>query len=1212
MENPAEQDVLERALRDGWIRLDDLLWAIREIQRQNPEETPNASRIIDVLADSGRLPPQALAELRSIRVEPPQESPDPDTLETVELPDASAFPDILPEIQDGLRYTNCRLLGRGGMGVVYAAWDPRLQRPVALKFLHARDPHHVRRFLFEARAQARVDHPNVGKVYDVGEIRGRPYIAMQYIEGHTLQDLAPHLTLEQKVQIFIQVAEGLHAAHRIGLIHRDIKPHNILVETLPDGTLHPYIVDFGLAREVTAEGFTRTGLAIGTPEYMAPEQVTGQSAHLDRRTDVYGLGVTMYAACTGTLPFSGNSVVEIMMRILDTLPPTPRKFNPSLPRDLETIILKCLEKDPNRRYESARAVAEDLRRFLEGEPILARRSGIGYRLWRKIRKHRWTFAVTAVATVLLLVFSGLWLHARWMASQQAKIANTFNQHVRIIESTMRYAYLSTPHVITRDRSRVREQLRALNRHIRRIGRLARGPGYYALGRGYLILGDDEAARDHLIRAWRAGYRTPSLAYALGLVYARLYQQHREAATRLTDPEMRKRALLEAERTYRQPALRYLRMARESGEMPAYVTGLIALYEDQYDAALAAVRAMRNHPIWQYEIDLLEGDIYMARGQKHLDHGTYAEAFRDWVRAGNAYRRALRVGRSDPRAYLAECRRWLAMMQLTAAQGRSPHRALRRVREYCRMARQLDPTDVRSVLVQAEANIRAGRYRLFHTNRDPVPMLQQAVRLAQRVVRKNPRHIQAYVLMARAWKFHARVQTERGRNPWSVLKKAQDALRTAIRIEPDNVALYDELGAIHASWGRYLASHGRDPRYPFQRAIRAYQRVLRVYPDLVHVHNSLGIIYGVWSEYALQHGQDPAQYLQRSIESFTRALHWNPNHAQVANNAGLAYFHSGEYLRRTGRDPTLVYRRAADLFEQALRIDPLYQLAYNNAGIAYGALAADAVLHGRDPTSFLDRAQELLEHALRIHRNYAPAWNNLGLIHKIRGEYAWARGESPILRFHQAVHTFRQAIQVNPRYIHALNNIASTSILAIKYLLDHRENPGAWFATGQRALQTVLDIDPENVLAYRYQGMLLLYRARWQIQRGEDPTEVLRRSRDALNRALMRDPTDAETYREIAAWVVTSIHWRIKQHPSLSETRIMPMLQEGLDMARRARTIDPRDGAAHLIESMLYTLHAQLVRDAQTRAQWQARARERRAQALHLNAHLLRWYPDELP
>src|SRR5438132_12729699 len=192
------------------------------------------------------------------------------------------------------------------------------------------------------------------------------YIAIECVSGATLDEAARRMTLEEKVRVMQKSAEGLHAAHRVGLIHRDVKPGNILVERTDDGEWRPYVTDFGLAREVERPGLTMTvgGLAVGTPQYMAPEQARGEVGRLDRRVDVYGLGVTLYEILAGHPPFSGASVLDVFLQVVSADPPSLRASDPSIPRDLETIVLKCLEKDPARRYDSARALAEDLGRYL--------------------------------------------------------------------------------------------------------------------------------------------------------------------------------------------------------------------------------------------------------------------------------------------------------------------------------------------------------------------------------------------------------------------------------------------------------------------------------------------------------------------------------------------------------------------------------------------------------------------------------------------------------------------------------------------------------------------------------------------------------------------------------------------------------------------------------------------------------------------------------
>jgi serine/threonine-protein kinase len=191
------------------------------------------------------------------------------------------------------RYEELRLIGQGGMGTVFRGWDPRLGRAVALKLLKSVDPDDTRRLLREARAQARVQHDNVCRVYEVGEADGQPYIAMELIDGSPLDREQTKMSLEQKVKVVREVAAALHEAHRLGLIHRDIKPSNIIVKTAEDGALKPYVVDFGLAREIASSGVTMHHDTIqGTPAYMSPEQGAGASLALDRRADVYSLGAT--------------------------------------------------------------------------------------------------------------------------------------------------------------------------------------------------------------------------------------------------------------------------------------------------------------------------------------------------------------------------------------------------------------------------------------------------------------------------------------------------------------------------------------------------------------------------------------------------------------------------------------------------------------------------------------------------------------------------------------------------------------------------------------------------------------------------------------------------------------------------------------------------------------------------------------------------------
>src|SRR5664279_5881832 len=298
----------------------------------------------EAMADPRDLPPDPLlSQAETFAGDASAFQSPPRSPRTTQVPE---FP-----VQDWDRYEFLGFLGQGGMGMVFRARDRRLGREVAIKFVRLDEDRHVDRFMVEARAQARVDHEHVCKVFEVGEVEGRVFIAMQHIVGASL-DAAPGLSLEQKVIVLRDAARGVHEAHRVGIIHRDLKPSNIMVERTEDGACRTFVMDFGLAREWNQD-VTETGSVLGTPAYMSPEQARGEVSRLDRRTDVYSLGATLYHITTGRPPFAGANALEILSAIASADAPPMRSLRLDIPRDLEAITLKCLEKERSRRYDSA-------------------------------------------------------------------------------------------------------------------------------------------------------------------------------------------------------------------------------------------------------------------------------------------------------------------------------------------------------------------------------------------------------------------------------------------------------------------------------------------------------------------------------------------------------------------------------------------------------------------------------------------------------------------------------------------------------------------------------------------------------------------------------------------------------------------------------------------------------------------------------------------
>ncbi len=310
-------------------------------------------------------------------------------------------------------------LGHGGMGVVFKARQQSLNRIVALKMIragHEADPSQLARFHTEAQAVAQLQHPNIVQIHEVGQHQGQPYFSLEFVEGGSLaRKLKTMLPPpRQAAQLSETLARAVHFAHQRGIVHRDLKPGNILLT--PEGV--PKITDFGLAKNLEprperGEPLTRSGDILGTPSYMAPEQAAGNLRAIGPGTDIYALGAILYEMLTGRAPFTGKNTMETLQNVLSADPVPPSSLLPKVPRDLQTICMTCLHKDPGRRYGTALDLADDLQAFLAGEPIRARPATAWQRLVKWVLRRPTTALVLGISGVVL---AGLLIGALWFSS----------------------------------------------------------------------------------------------------------------------------------------------------------------------------------------------------------------------------------------------------------------------------------------------------------------------------------------------------------------------------------------------------------------------------------------------------------------------------------------------------------------------------------------------------------------------------------------------------------------------------------------------------------------------------------------------------------------------------------------------------------------------------------------------------------------------------
>jgi eukaryotic-like serine/threonine-protein kinase len=1017
-----------------------------------------------LLVERGRLSPdtctsllaQALDDPARLEVEP-DESARGDSLRARALA-ASAFP-----VPDWDRYTSLGFLGQGGMGKVFLAHDPRLRREVAIKFLHGDNPEHVRRLIAEARAQARVSHERVCKVHEVGEVEGKVYIAMQHIDGRPLGELAGELTVEQTVMLLRDAAEGIHAAHCAGIIHRDIKPSNIMVKRDGDGALRPYVMDFGLARSVQDDGATLSGAVLGTPRYMAPEQASGPAGKLDRRADVYSLGATLYHLLTGQPAFGGTTPLEVLQQLLTAEPRPPRTLDPDIPIDVEAIVLKCLEKDRSARYDSARALADDLGRFLDGEPVLARSVGAWYRWRKRIARHRRTVVASLAALAVLAVALGWGVQARLEAGERERLARRFTERVERIEAVARYSALSPPHDIRGDRSAIRADMAELESEIRTAGDVAAGAGHYALGRGYLALDEDARAHEHLERAWRSGFHEPRVAYALAVALGRRYQQQQLAAERIEHKRLRSARKREVERTYRDPALAYLALSRGAGAASTgYVAALGEYYAGRLDEALQRLEASSGGLPWQFEEAELRGDILLERALRQRDQGNSERARSDFAAGRRAYATASAIAQSVP----------------------GIHESLGEL-EYADMVMEL------------------------YGGGDVGPAFDRVIAATARALALMPDDHAALVLEARAYRSLAEHEANRGGDTETLLAKATAAAERAVAIDPTRSRARFELSRIYLQSGEVRGGKHQDPSEPLRKAVAIAEGIPAAERDATY-HEGLGLIFGIWADYEAQIGRDAQDHRSRSIQAYHQALQIDDQLTSAWINLGIHFFMRASEPRVEDVDGDLA--QAIRALDKAMSINPRNVVPYFYEGMVYQRMAERRRTRGADPEPEVIRSLRAFQGGLAINARLPHLHNGIGGVYLDQAKEAWARGVDPERSLEQARTAFAQAIAVAPDHGHGYSNLGETFTWRARFQRAQDQDPGASIRAAVAALHDAIKRIPDQPTFWANLGTAHTILAAYELDHGRDPQAPLAAASSALRQALAKNPGDAAAQR----------------------------------------------------------------------------------------------------
>ena len=861
------------------------------------------------------------------------------------------------------RYEVFEVLGQGGMAKVYRARDRKLNRMVALKFIREEHQGSGRLLTLEAQLQASLDHENIVKVYETGTFDGLPFIAMQLVQGETLDRVCTN-DLRARVGLLVQIALALDAAHRQGMVHRDLKPTNIMVEAV-DGRLKPYLMDFGLARLTNVAGQTRATSIVGTLAYMSPEQAEG-NCPLDIRTDVHGLGTLLYEFLCGHPPFmqESSSHVEIIRRLLEEEATPPSRHHPEVPRDLEIIALKCLEKQPERRYATAAALAEDLQCWLEGRPIQARRTSLLERHFKailRLRKNRQAWLTTQAAGLTILCLLGMGAWTLWRARQRADFVAQMGMTLIRLEEVVQASEMGPLHDTRSDRRQVNELLNLVRTDAARYGATTRAPLAYALGRFHLALHDYEAALEDLQDAWDQGFRNPESAEGLGMALGEVYRLRRQALEQIKDPQRRKAQEARLQKTLQEPALAYLSQAQ--GGRP----------EDQgYRAALADAFAWRHAAVLQrtehllknaplgYRFLKLRASAEMGLANQAIEKGDNSEAQVRVHSACQDLRQALDIARSDKESWLNLARAADRLLYLNSFVNENPQESYAFGMEACAKARSLDPEDSEPFILEADL-IRSLARATEAKGTDSSGRFLEAITHLDEALKLAPDNLEARRKLGLLYWSLANLAVDRQQPCQDLLAKAETELRRVLAQRPGDVLAVAILLDVIFDQCQDRDRRGEDVLPTLDQAFLVFKKSLELEPANGRIQNVGVILCGQRALIRGIRGLDPLPDLNEGIALVEEVINRNRAYASAIGNRSLLLRMRAEHKWRIGVPFESDLQEAIETAQRGLKIRGTNEIIIN-LGMAQAMRGALRARVGGDPHRDVADALERFDQA----------------------------------------------------------------------------------------------------------------------------------------------------------------------------------------------------------------------------------------------------------
>ena len=803
------------------------------------------------------------------------------------------------------RYEIVREVARGGMAVIYEAKDPELKRTVALKVLKDGNFERLHR---EATAAAKLRHPHVVAIHEVGP----NYIAMDFVAGRTLAEVLPDVALKDRIRMLETIARTVGFAHSQGVVHRDLKPGNVLVE--PGGNL--VLTDFGLAKISGGEDLTRTGAVVGTPHYMAPEQVQGDVRKTGPATDVWALGVLLYEMVSEKKPFDGETALAIYDHIT-------RNDPPALSGDLGTIAAKALEKDPARRYPDGAAMADDLKRWIEGEPIGAQRAGPARLAWKRIRKNpaAWLLGAAGTAAVVVAVV---------LAAVRSSERDT------VLRSVRRQAELSLEAALALRRAGDNVQMRKFLAPLESAYRqaLEREPGLaeveFLMGRMHRALLDEESALEYQERALEKDPRYLPALFERTVLLSQEYGRRLKSAYDELEASDATVGIDEVER--RRPDLKELR-------------NRILETCDAFERSVVQGPARNAPGFTRACVPVLHGVRAYHQNRYEEARKLLEEAIRLDPLMEEARETLTRVVRAEVRKGMPDRqRRWnqaetLFTQGLEQDQGYLPHYFGRGRLRWSR-----------------------GSWTR-HRGGNPLEHYTEAEQDFARATEVNPRSSEAWAWRGKMRMYHAIYRIETDQDPKADCAKAEEYCGKAIEVDPKDYLGWMWRGSTRFYRGMYLAQKGLDAIPDFEGAEKDYTKALRVNPEAADVLKWRGRMRAWYGAALAKRGEDPSPVLAGGNQDFTDSLPRLEKDAWMWMWWSTIWSERGRWRISKGEDPEKDFEQAGEYLDRAIELGPLQMECWKHRGFLHWHRALHLESRGKQEEArraYSDAASDFLE------------------------------------------------------------------------------------------------------------------------------------------------------------------------------------------------------------------------------------------------------------